>query len=242
MHTDSTGLALVTGGAGFIGSHLVEALLERGHRVRVLDDFSSGRRENLAHLDGRIDVIEGDICDPDECRRACDGIDFVFHEAAIGSVRQRFGRHGPNPLYATLLISLMGNRRLKHEAREALVAQGEAAVDPLLLFMRSTDEQIWVRRAVPKTLALIGAQQAIDALIDSLDSSDAMLRTKIIEALSYLRSRQTDLKFNRRRITMSLSLEAARYLRILADFDADHRLTQVFAGATAGLAHVWHDS
>jgi AAA family ATP:ADP antiporter len=137
--------------------------------------------------------------------------------AAVGAVRKRLERNGPNPLYATILISLMGNRRLKHEAREALVAQGSAAVEPLLLFMRSPDEQIWVRRAIPKTIALIGDQKSVDTLIDNLDATDGMLRTKMIEALGYLRSRYPDLKFNRRRITRELSAEAARYLRVLAD-------------------------
>jgi AAA family ATP:ADP antiporter len=143
--------------------------------------------------------------------------DLKVVQAAIGAVHLRFERDGPNPLYATILISLMGNRRLKHEAREALVAQGEAAMEPLLLFMRSPDEQIWVRRAVPKTIALIHAQGAVDSLIDSLDASDAMLRSKIVEALSYLRTRHPEFKFNRRKITRELSGEAARYLRILAD-------------------------
>jgi AAA family ATP:ADP antiporter len=152
--------------------------------------------------------------------------DLKVVQAAIGAVRHRFERTGPNPLYATILISLMGNRRLKHEAREALVTQGEAALDPLLHFMRSLDEQIWVRRAVPKTIALIESQAAVDALIDSLDAPDALLRTKIIEALSYLRSRRPDLKFNRRRITPRLSEEAARYLRVLADLWAVSSLHQ----------------
>jgi AAA family ATP:ADP antiporter len=143
--------------------------------------------------------------------------DLKVVQAAIDAVRRRFERSGPNPLYATILISLTGNRRLKHEAREALVVQGEAAVEPLLLFMRSPDEQIWVRRAVPKAIALIGSQAAVDSLIESLDASDAMLRTKIIEALGYLRARQPELKFNRRKITRRLSEEAAQYLRILAD-------------------------
>ena len=77
---------LVTGGAGFIGSHLATRLIDLGHKVRVLDNFSAGRRENLAHLGDRIELIEGDIRDPEECLRACERIDFVFHEAAIGSV------------------------------------------------------------------------------------------------------------------------------------------------------------
>ena len=137
--------------------------------------------------------------------------------AAIGAVGRRFENCGPNPLYATILISLMGNRRLKHEARDALVAQGESVIDPLLLFMRSPDEQIWVRRAVPKTIALIGVQSAADSLIDSLGASDAMLRSKIIEALVYLRTRHPHIVFKRRDITKVLSGKAAAYLRLLAD-------------------------
>jgi len=77
---------LVTGGAGFIGSHLVDVLLERGARVRVLDNFLTGKRENLAHCVGKIDLVQGDIRDIDTCRKACDGIAYLFHEAALGSV------------------------------------------------------------------------------------------------------------------------------------------------------------
>ncbi len=77
---------LVTGGAGFIGSHIVDELLARAQRVRVLDNFATGKRENLAHCLERIELIEGDIRDLDTCRRACDGVDFVLHQAALGSV------------------------------------------------------------------------------------------------------------------------------------------------------------
>ncbi|MGB9624419.1 MAG: SDR family oxidoreductase [Phycisphaerae bacterium] len=77
---------LVTGGAGFIGSHLVAALLERGDRVRVLDNFSTGRRENLTPFLGRIDLIEGDLRNLDDCRRACRDIEFILHEGAVPSV------------------------------------------------------------------------------------------------------------------------------------------------------------
>ena len=79
-------LYLVTGGAGFIGSHIVDALLERGEQVRVLDNFATGKRENLAHCAGRIELIEGDIRDLETCRSACAGVDFVLHQAALGSV------------------------------------------------------------------------------------------------------------------------------------------------------------
>ena len=77
---------LVTGGAGFIGSHLTEELVRRGHRVRVVDNLSTGRRSNLAHLMDRIDLVIGSVSDPDVCRRATEGVNVVFHLAALPSV------------------------------------------------------------------------------------------------------------------------------------------------------------
>jgi nucleoside-diphosphate-sugar epimerase len=77
---------LITGGAGFIGSHLVEAVLAGGDTVVVLDDFSTGRRENIHHLLPRIRLIEGSITDLATCRRAVSGVDYVLHEGALPSV------------------------------------------------------------------------------------------------------------------------------------------------------------
>jgi nucleoside-diphosphate-sugar epimerase len=70
---------LVTGGAGFIGSHLVEELVRRGEMVRVLDNFSTGRRENLLPFVDRIELIEGDIRSYHIVRKAVQGIDFILH-------------------------------------------------------------------------------------------------------------------------------------------------------------------
>lgn len=80
------GLCLVTGGAGFIGSHLVDALLAEGWQVRVLDDLSTGKPENLAHVQSRVELIVGDLCSRDTCARAAAGCEAVFHLAARGSV------------------------------------------------------------------------------------------------------------------------------------------------------------
>jgi len=85
-------LFVVTGGAGFIGSHIAERLLLEGRDVRVVDDFSSGRRENLeaarrvASGRGRLEVLEGSLVDPEFARRAADGATYVLHQAAIPSV------------------------------------------------------------------------------------------------------------------------------------------------------------
>ena len=77
---------LVTGGAGFIGSNIVEALLEKGERVRVIDNFSTGKRENIAPFMGRIELIESDILDMQAVKEACQGIDYILHQAALPSV------------------------------------------------------------------------------------------------------------------------------------------------------------
>ena len=77
---------LVTGGAGFIGSHLVDALLADGQAVRVLDDFSTGNPANLAHADGKYELVRGSVAQPQAVEQAVSGCDVVFHLAAIASV------------------------------------------------------------------------------------------------------------------------------------------------------------
>lgn len=77
---------LVTGGAGFIGSNIVEELLERGQKVRVLDNFSTGKRENILPFLDKIELIEGDIRDYRVVREAVEGVDFILHQAALPSV------------------------------------------------------------------------------------------------------------------------------------------------------------
>ena len=107
---------LVTGGAGFIGSNLVEHLLDRGESVRVLDDFSTGRRENLEPFLDRIDLIEGDLCDGETCRRAAADMEYILHQGAIPSVPQSID----NPVGSSE-VNIMGTLRLLEAAREAKV-------------------------------------------------------------------------------------------------------------------------
>jgi UDP-N-acetylglucosamine/UDP-N-acetyl-alpha-D-glucosaminouronate 4-epimerase len=114
-------LYLVTGGAGFIGSHLVHALAARGDRVRVLDDMSSGRIENLDGLDvseqagrGRVELVRASIADPAACRRASAGVAGIFHEAAQVSVPRSV--EAPVESYE---INVMGTLHLLEAARQA---------------------------------------------------------------------------------------------------------------------------
>lgn len=81
-----TSTVLVTGGAGFIGSNLAEELIRQGARVRIIDNFSTGFRENLEEIQGDFEFIEGDITDLNTVTRAVEGVDVVFHEAALPSV------------------------------------------------------------------------------------------------------------------------------------------------------------
>jgi UDP-glucose 4-epimerase len=77
---------LVTGGAGFIGSHLAEALVRSGHRVRILDNFFSGRKENIAGFRRDVELVRGDCADPAAARRSVKGIEVVYHQGAVPSV------------------------------------------------------------------------------------------------------------------------------------------------------------
>jgi len=110
----SVAFYLVTGGAGFIGSHIVEELIRRGERVRVLDNFSTGRRENLAPLLEHVDLIEGDLCDLATVRRAVEGVDCVLHQAALASVQ----RSVDDPL-AAHTANATGTLHLLMAARDA---------------------------------------------------------------------------------------------------------------------------
>jgi nucleoside-diphosphate-sugar epimerase len=106
---------LVTGGAGFIGSHIAEALLKRGEQVRVLDNFSTGFRANLETLSG-AEVLEGDIRSYHIVREAVDGVDFVLHQAALPSVP----RSVRDPL-TTNEVNVVGTLNLLRAAKDAKV-------------------------------------------------------------------------------------------------------------------------
>src|SRR6478736_1228220 len=105
---------LVTGGAGFIGSSIVRALLKRGDKVRVIDNFFSGKRENLADVAADVDLQEGDIRDDAALERALSGVELCFHQAAIPSVPRSL----VDPL-ASHEANATGTLKVLHEAKRA---------------------------------------------------------------------------------------------------------------------------
>ena len=108
-------LFLVTGGAGFIGSNLCEAVLNMGYRVRCLDDLSTGKKENVDMFQNHknYEFIKGDVKELDVCRRACAGVDFVLHQAAWGSVPRSIEM----PLFYSL-NNIQGTLNMLEAARE----------------------------------------------------------------------------------------------------------------------------
>jgi nucleoside-diphosphate-sugar epimerase len=106
----------VTGGAGFIGSHLVDALVERGAKVSVLDDLSNGFERNLEQVRSAIRFLKGDIRDPEACREAITGAQYVFHQAARGSVPRSIA----DPV-ATIDINVRGTATVFAACRDAKV-------------------------------------------------------------------------------------------------------------------------
>ncbi|MBT7588153.1 MAG: NAD-dependent epimerase/dehydratase family protein, partial [Gemmatimonadetes bacterium] len=105
---------LVTGGAGFIGSHLVEELLRRGEKVRILDNFSTGKRENVDAFAGRIELIEGDIRSHHIVREAVEGVDFVLHQGALPSVPRSI-----NDPITTNEVNVTGTLNILDAAKDA---------------------------------------------------------------------------------------------------------------------------
>ena len=109
-------LYLVTGGAGFIGSHIVEELVRRGESVRILDNLSTGSKANLSSVMEKVDFHDGDICDPETLREVFKGIDYVIHLAALSSVVRSI----EDPV-ATTQVNMIGTVQVLLASREAHV-------------------------------------------------------------------------------------------------------------------------
>ncbi|MEQ8848200.1 SDR family oxidoreductase [Botrimarina sp.] len=133
-------LCLVTGGAGFIGSHIATALARRGDRVRVLDNLSTGYPRNLAHLGQQVELIRGDVADAAAVDRAVDGAELVFHQAAMASVpaslRTPMESHSA---CMTGTVQVLDSARRAGVRRVVMAASAAAYGDQLSAAKRETD-------------------------------------------------------------------------------------------------------
>lgn len=127
-------LYLVTGGAGFIGFHIVKALVERGENVRVVDNLSTGNIERLACIRSAMDFVEADLADPQVCDRVVDGVDFVLHQAAIPSVQRSIrDPMASNRANVTATLNLLESGRNRGVRRFVYAASSSAYGDTLVL-------------------------------------------------------------------------------------------------------------
>ena len=169
-------LCLVTGGAGFIGSNLVDALRSSGAVVRVLDNFSTGFRCNLAHLesDHQVEVIEGDASDRATVERVMDGVDVVFHHAAMASVPRSIRE--PELCHAwcaTSTVQLL-NAASRGSARRFVLASTSAAYgESPFVSKRETDP---VAPLSPYAAAKIAAEAYCHSFCASFDIETVILR------------------------------------------------------------------
>jgi hypothetical protein len=139
--------------------------------------------------------------------------------AAIRAVRRWNEREGTSFLFVPILISLLRERRLKRDAREALVACGEEVLPLLVHFLEDRNEYFWVRLALPKTIARFRPEAARDALLGALPANETALEHAIISALSALRARDASLRFPVETIEELVREQSRRYLRAFARLD-----------------------
>lgn len=139
---------------------------------------------------------------------------------AMLAVASRMTRGRFNPLYGPLLVSRLRDRRLKHDARSALVASGPDVIPALVHFMNDPEENPWVRRALPKTVAQIGSPAAVQALLVALEAPDGFLKRKAADALIEMKQSGALRPVPRRELERRVLDETARYLRHLTDLRA----------------------
>ena len=180
--------------------------------ANMLGDADPATRAGAAQALGALDTDEH----AHQLLQLLYDADIEVIRTALESVRQRVAGGGNSILFAPVLVSLLRERRLKHEAREALVASGEGVIPLLEHFMNEADEQPWVRRALPKTIARFGSPAALDALTNSLATKDLFLRHKIIQSLGSLHSEHPELLFDRDFIHRQTREQAELYLRALS--------------------------
>ncbi|MEE8525204.1 MAG: Npt1/Npt2 family nucleotide transporter [Thermoanaerobaculia bacterium] len=182
---------------------LAEMLADGDSEVRLQAARALGEIDEPRHCAGLVQLLYDS--DPTVVKGA---VDAVLRRAERGPV---------GPLYTATLVSHLHDRKLKHDARDALVALGEAIIPALQHFMNDVQEDIWVRRALPKTIARIGGRAALETLTDCLEARDPFLRRKVMEALLSLCSHDLSLRPRRHAIESQIAAETRSFLCALTD-------------------------
>jgi ATP:ADP antiporter, AAA family len=198
---------------GAAAACLVEAgdAVDRGAAATAIEDLlSDAEPAARAEAAKAIGSLPDPQLQPELMQLLYDREALVVREA-ISAVQRRARRQGPSGLFVPTLVGHLRDRRLKHDAREALVAQGVGIVPLLARFLGDPAEDLWVRRALPKTLARIGGEEAARALVEALERrQDTFLVRKLVEALRALPEADRG-RCERSRIVEQLRLEARAY-------------------------------
>ncbi|MGB7326582.1 MAG: NAD-dependent epimerase/dehydratase family protein [Rubripirellula sp.] len=176
LDTLSGARCLVTGGAGFIGSHLIDSLRTRGAMVRVLDNFSTGFRHNLDHVkdDKNVEVVEGDASDASVVKKSVDGIDYIFHEAAMASVPRSMRE--PDLCHAwcaTSTVELLRAAAASKVKRLVLASTSAAYGDSTFVSKRESDS---IAPLSPYAAAKLSAEAYCKAFNNGFDVETVILR------------------------------------------------------------------
>ncbi len=183
----------------------------------VLDDLRSDADPSARKAAARaLGVVLGESTHYSLLQLLSDA-DVEVAREAIASVRLRADNKEDLRIFAPVLISLLHDRRLKHEAREALVSSGPGVIPLLNHFMNDVEENLWVRRALPKTLARFDDERARQSLTNSLATSDFYLKRKIIQALVSIRESRPDATWDAVAIEPHIVEQSRLYLNTLAD-------------------------
>jgi len=174
---------LVTGGAGFIGSHIATALVERGDNVRVFDNLSTGRRENFAHIADKVEFFEGDLVDVDALAKAVAGVDCIFHEAALASVPRSIEHPlDTNAACVTGTLNVLNEARKANVRRVVYAASSSAYGDQPTSSKRETD--------LPRPISPYGAAKLAGELYCQAASASFDLETVCLRYFNVFGPRQ----------------------------------------------------
>lgn len=182
----------------------------------TLERMATDMRPGSADARREVAQALGTIANPDFRRLLIPLMYDPQREVALEAIRSAGRLGGGDYMFVPPLISLLRNRLLKRAAREVLVGYGPGVVPALAYFMQDQDEDIWVRRHIPSTLALIPSQASVDALVQALEDPDGFLRYKAISALLRLKRSQPGITIPAATVQRHIVREANRYLSYLS--------------------------